>query len=161
MPILYRNGLLRSPIRDATAFAVDLGTIVWIGDEDGAAPPLHVVRLDREEAPGVLEALLAQVELFLTHDLVHGDLSEYNVLFWEGAPVVIDFPQAVDPRFNRAARSLLERDVRNLARYFDRYGIRLDWRRRSADLWSRWLNSELGLKAAPAAEDWEFWKQFV
>lgn len=133
----------------------------WIGDEDGAAPPLHVVRLDREEAPGVLEALLAQVELFLTHDLVHGDLSEYNVLFWEGAPVVIDFPQAVDPRFNRAARSLLERDVRNLARYFDRYGIRLDWRRRSADLWSRWLNSELGLKAAPAAEDWEFWKQFV
>ena len=46
MPILYRNGLLRSPIRDATAFAVDLGTIVWIGDEDGAAQQAGVRTVD-------------------------------------------------------------------------------------------------------------------
>ena len=106
--------------------------------------------------------LLKQVELFLTHDLVHGDLSEYNVLYWEGRPVVIDFPQAVDPRFNRQAKALLERDLRNLAAYFARCGVEIDWRRRSTELWNRWLNSELGTRQeAPPADDWEYWKQFV
>jgi RIO kinase 1 len=75
--------------------------------------------------------------------------------------VVIDFPQAVDPRFNRSARSLLERDLRNLAGYFARFGVQIDWRRRSAELWSRWLNSELGRADVPAADDWDFWKRFV
>lgn len=134
----------------------------WIGDEDGAAPPLRTVRLEAEEAASAAEQLLAQAELFLTCDLVHGDLSQYNVLWWEGRPIVIDFPQAVDPRFNRAARALLERDVRNLAAYFERCGVRIDWRRRASELWDRWLNSELGAtEEVPAADDWDFWKQFV
>ncbi|HEX6489265.1 MAG TPA: RIO1 family regulatory kinase/ATPase [Candidatus Dormibacteraeota bacterium] len=133
----------------------------WIGDSDGAAPPLHSVRLEGDEAAAVLAELLRQVELFLAHDIVHGDLSEYNVLFWEGRPVVIDFPQAVDPRFNRAAKALLERDLRNLAAYFARAGVDFDWQRHASDLWRRWLNSELGRDDAPAVEDWEFWKQFV
>ena len=135
--------------------------LAWVGDEDGAAPPLHSVRLDRERAPRALEVLLAQVELFLAQNLVHGDLSEYNVLWWEGRPTVIDFPQAVDPRFNRSARALLERDLANLARYFGRFGCGFDARRRAADLWSRWLNSELGGDALPDPDDWEFWKRFT
>ena len=129
----------------------------WIGDEEGAAPPLHSVRADRS----VLEVILRQVELFLAHDVVHGDLSEYNVLVWGGRPVVIDFPQAVDPRFNRSARALLDRDLRNLASCFGRAGAAFDWRREAAELWRRWLNSELGGGDSPAAEDWEFWRQFV
>lgn len=138
----------------AAGSAILLG---WIGDEDGAAPPLHTVRADG----AVLEELLREVELYLAHDVVHGDLSEYNVLVWEGRPVVIDFPQAVDPRFNRSARALLERDLRNLARYFERHEVELDWRRHTTALWGRWLNSELGADATPGAEDWAFWKQFV
>lgn len=135
--------------------------LAWIGDEDGAAPPLRSVRLERGAAAAAAEELLKQVELFLAHDLVHGDLSEYNVLWWDGHPTVIDFPQAVDPRFNRGARSLLERDLRNLAGYFARSGVEIDWRRRSGELWNRWLNSELGTEETPSADDWNFWKQFV
>lgn len=129
----------------------------WIGDDEGAAPPLHALRAE----PALLPPLLQQVELFLSCDLVHGDLSEYNVLVWDGRPVVIDFPQAVDPRFNHSARSLLERDLRNLSAYFGRAGVDLDWRRHAADLWRRWLNSDLARDDTPAAEDWEYWKQFV
>ena len=137
--------------------AGDALLLAWIGDEEGAAPPLHSLPGDGT----MLEALLREVELFLAHDVVHGDLSEYNVLVWEGRPFVIDFPQAVDPRFNRSARSLLERDLRNLAAYFGRCGVALDWRRHAADLWARWLHSDLGRAETPSADDWEFWQQFV
>ena len=143
------------------AVAGDALLLEWIGSDDGAAPPLHSLRLEDEVASAALSVLLAQVELFLAHDVVHGDLGEYNVLFWEGRPVVIDFPQAVDPRFNHSARALLDRDLRNLASYFGRRGVEFDWRRRAADLWRRWLNSELGRADTPGVEDWEFWKQFV
>jgi RIO kinase 1 len=115
----------------------------WIGDEDGAAPPLRQARLSSEEAEATLEQLLEQVELFLALDLVHGDLSEYNVLWWDDRPIVIDFPQAVDPRFNRAALDLLRRDVANIARAFSRYGLTPDVHRITSDLWSRWLRGEL------------------
>ena len=135
--------------------------LAWIGDEDGAAPPLHQVRLERDEARAALDFLCRQVELFMAHNVVHGDLSEYNVLYWEGKPVVIDFPQAVDPRFNHSARALLERDLSNLARYFDRLGVPFDYRRHATDLWKRWLNSELAPHATPDVEDWEFWSQFT
>ena len=156
MRTLSRAGaLVPRPI----AVAGDALLLGWIGDEDGAAPPLHALRADE----ALLPVLLRQVELFLACDLVHGDLSEYNVLVWDGNPVVIDFPQAVDPRFNHAARALLERDLRNLAAYFGRGSgsSSFDWRRHAAGLWRRWLNSELGRDDTPAAEDWEFWQQFV
>lgn len=139
------------------AVAGDALLLGWIGDEDGAAPPLRSVRPDA----ALLDTLLRQVELFLAHDVVHGDLSEYNVLLWEGEPVVIDFPQAVDPRFNHSARAMLERDLRNLAACFGRSAVVFDWRRHAADLWRRWLNSELGHDAPPPADDWDFWRQFV
>lgn len=139
------------------AVAGDVLLLGWIGDEEGAAPPLHSLRADA----AALDELLRQVEIFLTHDVVHGDLSEYNVLVWDERPVVIDFPQASDPRFNRSAQTLLERDLRNLARYFERVGVEFDWRRHASALWRRWLNSELGGDDTPAAEDWEFWQQFV
>ena len=66
------------------------------------------------------------IERWLGVNLVHGDLSPYNILYWKGRCVAIDFPQAVDPRFNDAARSLLERDISNLAKYFARMGVKLD-----------------------------------
>lgn len=125
--------------------ALSSGALVleWIGDEDGAAPPLRQARLPAERAEAVLESLLDQVRLYLTCDLVHGDLSEYNVLWWQGRAVVIDFPQAVDPRFNRSARALLDRDVHNLCRHFERYGLLRQPERIAARLWSAWMRSEL------------------
>ena len=151
---LHRAG---AAVPEPLGIAGEALLLAWIGDEEGAAPPLHTLRADG----AMLDELLRQVELFLARDVVHGDLSEYNVLVWEGRPVVIDFPQAVDPRFNHSARALLERDLRNLAAYFGRCGVALDWRRHAADLWRRWLNSDLGRADTPPADDWEFWQQFV
>jgi RIO kinase 1 len=115
----------------------------WIGDEDEAAPQLRQAEMDPRRAERIFDFLAAQVELWLAHNVVHGDLSEYNVLFWEGRPVVIDFPQAVDPRFNRNAHALLKRDLANLARPFGRFGVRRDTVRLAGEMWERWLNSEI------------------
>ena len=119
----------------------------WIGDEEEAAPHLRQVRFDQPRAERVLDFLVRQVELWLAHDVVHGDLSEYNVLFWRGRPVVIDFPQAVDPRFNRNAYQLLQRDLGNLTRHFERYGVRRDPHALAAAMWDRWLHSDAWLGA--------------
>ena len=52
---------------------------------------------------------------------MHGDLSEYNILYWNDTPYIIDFPQSIDIRTNPYVRDLLERDVRNVCTYFVRY----------------------------------------
>lgn len=90
----------------------------FIGDEDGPAPTLKAVSVADGEA--VFERLLDNIQLWLAYDIVHGDLSPFNVLYHNDVPVVIDFPQAVDPRFNGNAFDLLVRDIQNLARYFRR-----------------------------------------
>ena len=115
----------------------------WIGEGEEAAPHLRQADLSRSHAADLADVLVEQVEMFLACNVVHGDLSEYNVLLKDGGPVVIDFPQAVDARFNRQARDLLHRDLANLARFFARHGVRFDAERRSADIWRRWLRSEL------------------
>ena len=114
----------------------------WIGEREREAPQLRHVQLHPADAASTFDDLLEQVELFLANDLVHGDLSDYNVL-WDGRAVVIDFPQAVDPRFNRAALDLLRRDLGNLVRHFARYGLYRDPDRMAADLWDRWLRGRL------------------
>ena len=75
--------------------------------------------------------------------MVHADFSAYNVLWWEGRPVVIDFPQAVDARTNRNSHELLARDVENLCRHFTRYGVGTDAGQLTSSLWNRYLFSEL------------------
>jgi RIO kinase 1 len=125
----------------------------WIGDEEEAAPHLRQVRLDPAKAERMFDFLARQVELWLAHNVVHGDLSEYNVLFWRGRPVVIDFPQAVDPRFNRSAYSLLQRDLANLARPFQRFGVERDTRAMAASMWERWLHQDAWLGSAPIGEE--------
>lgn len=117
----------------------------WVGDEEEAAPQLRQVRWDAARAGRIFDFLVGQVELWLANNVVHADLSEYNVLVWRGRPVVIDFPQAVDPRFNRNAYSLLRRDLANLYRHFERLGVRRDPRALSAAMWERWLHSDAWL----------------
>jgi RIO kinase 1 len=115
----------------------------YIGVEDEPAAPLANARLDRVEAQRVFEVLMRNVEMMLACDRVHGDLSAYNVLYREGEMRIIDFPQAVDARFNQNALSLLERDVDNLCRHFERLGVQADGYRISRGLWARFLRSEL------------------
>lgn len=115
----------------------------YIGDERGAAPPLARVRLAPREARPLLDRLLHNVGLLLACDRVHGDLSPYNVLYRAGDVVIIDFPQAVQPQTNPHAYELLLRDVEQLCRYFERYGVRTQPRRIADDLWLRFQFGEL------------------
>jgi RIO kinase 1 len=115
----------------------------WIGDAGAPAPQLKDVRLDTERSRVAFEALISDVELWLACNVVHGDLSAYNLL-WEGARVVaIDFPQASDPRFNTSAERLLFRDIANVCRHFARGGVESDPSAIAEDLWDRFVRGAL------------------
>lgn len=100
--------------------------MAFIGDDARAAPRLSEVALDRTTAERVWRELLDEVALLVAADRVHGDLSAYNVLWWRERAVIIDLSQAVDVITHPAARDLLERDLRSLARYFVRRGVEID-----------------------------------
>jgi RIO kinase 1 len=86
---------------------------------------------------------MRNVELFLANNLVHADLSAYNVLVWGDEIRIIDFPQAVDARTNRNARDLLFRDLENVCRHFSRYGIRAESGAIAGRLWNDFLFARL------------------
>lgn len=109
----------------------------YVGDLDGPAPLLRHAEVPATEAVPLFRRLLHEVGLWLACGLVHGDLSPYNILYWEGQPTVIDFPQAVEAAANPQARVLLGRDVANLCRWIGRYGVRADAEPLAADLWRR------------------------
>jgi len=115
----------------------------FAGDDGGPAPQLSESYLERAEAEAIVERLLANVELMLANDRVHGDLSAFNVLYGDGRIWIIDFPQAVDPRFNPNALALLQRDIENVARFAAGAGVALDSGRIGHDLWRRFLREEL------------------
>jgi RIO kinase 1 len=89
-------------------------------DEGNAAPRLNDVELTEALALDLHERLLREVVRMLSAGVVHGDLSEFNVLLAEDGPVIIDLPQAVDAAGNNHAPRMLVRDVDNLRRFFGR-----------------------------------------
>jgi RIO kinase 1 len=116
----------------------------YIGDERDAAPQLQRYRpRDQAEAEELLEQCLHAIERMLYHDVIHGDLSPFNVLVWEGRICVIDLPQAVDPKKNRHAESLLTRDVARVCEHFGRRGILRDPATTAAELWTAWTFADL------------------
>jgi len=115
----------------------------YIGDRYSAAPLLQEVRLKPEEARPLFDRCIENVEIFLSCDSIHGDLSAFNILYWNGAITVIDFPQAVDPFDNPSAFSLLVRDVERVCQYFSRYGIQSSPVDITTDLWRRYMRREL------------------
>lgn len=116
----------------------------YIGDEDMAAPQLRSYRPnDRSEAEDLFAQMLRAIELMLFRNVVHGDLSAYNVLVWDGRLTLIDLPQAVDPRKNRHALSFLERDLERICEYFGTWGVESAPGRLAADLWTGWTYADL------------------
>jgi RIO kinase 1 len=110
----------------------------YVGEVGEPAPLLQEVTLTREEAKPLFESVLRNVELFLAHNRVHGDLSAYNMLYWRGAIKLIDFAQAVDPSQSQDVFPLLARDIERVCRYFARYGIVSDADTLAADMWRRY-----------------------
>ena len=100
--------------------------MAFIGDGDQAAPRLADVDLDLVTARRVWRELQREIRRILDAELVHGDLSAFNVLWWRERPVIIDFSQAVDAVTHPAARDLLRRDVERTAGYFRRQGVAID-----------------------------------
>ncbi len=115
----------------------------YLGDGRAAAPMLAEVSVDRKEARVLFDRLMENVELCLSRNVVHGDLSEFNVLYWQGDFKIIDFPQAVDARFNPNSSRLLARDVYNVCRYFGRFGVEADAPALAWDLWRRFMRAEI------------------
>lgn len=114
----------------------------YLGDEHEPAPTLSEVRIPLEEAHALFHRLMRNVELMLEHDRIHGDLSAYNVLYWDGDVTIIDFPQVIDAYRNSDAFRFLQRDVERLCDYFARYGIRSDARRIAGEMWRRAMPDE-------------------
>ena len=100
--------------------------IELIGDEDGAAPRLVATRPRRLEARQLFDQLVDNLLTMARLGIVHGDLSPYNLLVWQGRLILIDFPQAVDPVLNSEGMDLLQRDVHNCCEWFSKRGVEAD-----------------------------------
>jgi RIO kinase 1 len=94
-------------------------------DQGNAAPRLNDVKLTPEIAIDLHRLLIREVVRMLSAGIVHGDLSEFNILLGADGPVIIDLPQAVDAAGNNHAPRMLVRDVDNLRRFFGRFAPEL------------------------------------
>lgn len=111
--------------------------MTYYGDEDMAAPDLNSVDLETREATFLFKRVIRNIELMLAENIVHADLSAYNILYWEGKLSIIDFPQVINPRVNRNAFRIFERDVRRVCEYFNRQGVHSNPHKIAVNLWQQ------------------------
>jgi RIO kinase 1 len=107
------------------------------------APRLGEVELSPDTARDYHAVLIRDVVRMLCLGLIHGDLSEFNVLVAPDGPVIIDLPQAVNAAGNNAARSLLERDVNNLRSTLGRFAPELLATEFAREMWTLYEQGEL------------------
>ena len=108
------------------SYGDDVFDLEFIGDDRQAAPQLFAARLGPDELRSAFEQLLAGLHALTLAGLAHGDLSAYNLLWWDGTLWFIDFPQAVDVAANPQGLNFLHADVVNVCRWFSRQGIDAD-----------------------------------
>ncbi len=115
-----------------------------VADSEGnAAPRLNDLVLTQEQAREYHRTLIREVVRMLCAGVIHGDLSEYNVLVGSDGPVIIDLPQAVDAASNNHASSMLERDIGNLTRYFSHFAPALLDTEYGKEIWSLYKGGKL------------------
>jgi RIO kinase 1 len=115
-----------------------------VADADGAAAPrLNDCRFTPDEARAHHATLLREVVRMLCAGVVHGDLSEFNILLAADGPVIIDLPQAVDAAGNNHAQRMLLRDVENLRHFFGQSAPELLATQYGAEIWSLYERGEL------------------
>jgi RIO kinase 1 len=111
----------------------------YCGEAGWGAPTLNEVELDPNEAAALYQEVLNNVELMLQHNLIHGDLSAYNILYWAGQITIIDFPQATNSLTNHDAYAILERDIARVCEYFAQQGVQSEPVAITDDLWHRYV----------------------
>ena len=115
-----------------------------ITDAEGAvAPRLSDVALTKEEAVADFATMIRNIVRMLCAGLVHGDLSEFNVLLDADGPVIIDLPQAVDAAANNHAESMFERDVNNITAYYGQFAPQLLQTRYAKEIWAIYEDGKL------------------
>jgi RIO kinase 1 len=134
---LYR--LAAAGVRVPTPYNFHEGVLLMelvtdaLGD---AAPRLNDVQLTPEVARAFHRQLIGEVVRMLCAGVIHGDLSEFNILVDSNGPVIIDLPQAVDAAGNNHAQRMLERDVNNLRAYFGRFAPELLATKYGKEIWA-------------------------
>ncbi len=111
--------------------------------EGDAAPRLNDCDFSAEDARRHHATLLGEVVRMLCAGVVHGDLSEFNILLAATGPVIIDLPQAVDAAGNNHAERMLKRDVANLGAFFGRFAPELLAARHGAEIWALYTRGVL------------------
>ena len=108
----------------------------FIGDAGVAAPPLSHISLEPDEARPLFERVIRNLDIMLSKKRIHGDLSAYNILYWDGDIKLIDFPQVVIPESNPSSWGIFQRDVMRIGQYFMAQGVDCHPKRLAAELWT-------------------------
>ncbi|WP_457913477.1 PA4780 family RIO1-like protein kinase [Candidatus Gillettellia adelgis] len=128
-PVIYMNDVL---------------VMEMITDEAGhAAPRLSDVTLTAKQARADHQLMINYAVRMLCIGLVHGDLSEFNILMDNNGPVIIDLPQVVNATTNRYAQSMFERDIHNISRYYSQYAPELHSSTYAQEIWELYQSGML------------------
>ena len=141
---LYR--LANAGVRVPTPYNFYEGVLLMelvTGDDGNAAPRLNDVQLSAATALKYHAFLIEQVVKMLLAGIVHGDLSEFNILVGSDGPVIIDLPQAVDAAGNNHAKDMLARDVKNLSDYFGQFAPELLNTQYAKEIWALYERGDL------------------
>jgi RIO kinase 1 len=141
---LYR--LAAAGVRVPTPYNFHEGVLLMelVADADGnAAPRLNDVSFTEDEALAHHRTLIGEVVRMLCAGVVHGDLSEFNILVSADGPVIIDLPQAVDAAGNNHAQAMLARDVNNLRTYFGQFAPALLATQYAEEIWALYEHGKL------------------
>lgn len=133
MQLLYEAGadVPRPYAMEKNAIVMD-----FVGDSGVSAPVLHSVSLNLNEARSLYDRVLDNIGIMLSKQRIHGDLSAYNILYWDHGIKLIDFPQVVLPDENPSSWNIFYRDVVRVCEYFSSQGVKVDPKKIAMDLWT-------------------------
>ncbi len=139
---LLANAGIRVPKPYGCFDGVLLMELVTDGDGN-VAPRLGDVAMDKEQALEDHALVMQYVVMMLCAGIVHGDLSEFNVLVDDYGPVIIDLPQAVNASANNNAQAMLTRDVNNLTTYYGQFAPELLGTKYAEEIWALYEDGAL------------------